>query len=187
MPHERRRRHRQDPQGQRQPTEEELRAAYEEQLRQVHVDDVLVQTVVSLLNLGALRAGLAAGGEAERDPAQLRSAIEGVRALLPLVEPALGPDAAPIREALSQLQLAYARQPAAQAQGGGEPGGGPARARARAAQARRAGPRAEQRAALGAGAVATVTPRGRSSAETGTLRRLLKGPRRPCGRLFPFA
>jgi len=115
----------QDPQGQRQPTEDEIRAAYQEQLRQVHVDDVLVQTVLSLLNMGALRAGLTDGGEADRDPAQLRSAIEGIRALLPIVEPALGQDAAPIKEALSQLQMAYARQPEVQAQGGGEPGRGP--------------------------------------------------------------
>lgn len=113
----------QDPQGQRQPTEDEIRAAYQEQLRQVHVDDVLVQTVLSLLNMGALRAGLTDGGEADRDPAQLRSAIEGIRALLPIVEPALGQDAAPIKEALSQLQMAYARQPEVQAEGAG---GGPA-------------------------------------------------------------
>jgi hypothetical protein len=109
-----------DQQGERQPTEEEIRAAYEAQLRQVHVDDVLVQTVLSLLNLGALRAGLTSGGEGDRDPAQLRSAIEGIRALLPIVEESLGPDAGAIREALSQLQMAYARQPAP----GGEPGGG---------------------------------------------------------------
>jgi len=113
----------QDPQGQRQPTEDEIRAAYQEQLRQVHVDDVLVQTVLSLLNMGALRAGLTDGGEADRDPAQLRSAIEGIRALMPIVEPALGQDAAPIKEALSQLQMAYARQPEVQAEGAG---GGPA-------------------------------------------------------------
>ena len=115
----------QDPQGERQPTEDEIRAAYQAQLRQVHVDDVLVQTVLSLLNMGALRAGLTDGGEADRDPAQLRSAIEGIRALLPIVEPALGQDAAPIKEALSQLQMAYARQPEVQAQGGGEPGAQP--------------------------------------------------------------
>jgi len=112
----------QDPQGQRQPTEDEIRAAYQEQLRQVHVDDVLVQTVLSLLNMGALRAGLTDGGEADRDPAQLRSAIEGIRVLLPIVEPALGQDAAPIREALSQLQMAYAQQPEVRAQGGRDAG-----------------------------------------------------------------
>jgi hypothetical protein len=91
-------------------TDEELRAAYEAELARIRVDDVLIQTVVSLLNLGARRAGLtgAAGGE-EPDFEQVRLAIEGTRALLPLVEPSLGPDAKQVRDALSQLQLAYAR------------------------------------------------------------------------------
>ena len=93
----------------RQPTEEELRAAYEEQLKQIRVDDVLVQTVLSLINLGSLRAGLVPGNESEADPAQLRQAIEGVRALLPLVEESLGPDARQIRDAVSRLQMEYAR------------------------------------------------------------------------------
>jgi hypothetical protein len=94
----------------REPTEDELRAAYEEQLKQIRVEDVLVQTVLSLINLGSLRAGLVPGNESEADPAQLRQAIDGVRALLPLVESALGPDARQIRDAVSRLQMEYARQ-----------------------------------------------------------------------------
>jgi hypothetical protein len=101
------------------PSEEELRAAYEAELKRLRVEDVLVQTVVSLLNLGGRKAGLAPGTEDERDPQQLRLAIEGARALLPLVEPALGEEAAQIREVLSQLQMTYAgaagAQPAPQA------------------------------------------------------------------------
>ena len=64
---------------------------------------------MSLLNLGGRKAGPEPGTEDERDPEQVRQAIEGVRALLPIVEPLLGQDAAQIREALSQLQLAYTR------------------------------------------------------------------------------
>lgn len=93
----------------REPTDEELAAAYEAQLKQIRVEDVLIQTLVSLLNLGGRKSGLSAGTEDERDPEQVRQAIEGVRALLPIVEPLLGEDAAQIREALSQLQLAYTR------------------------------------------------------------------------------
>lgn len=96
-------------QQQRQPTEEELRAAYEEQLKRIRVDDVLVQTVLSLINLGSLRAGLVPGSEDEANPPELRQAIEAVRALLPLVEPTLGPDASQIRDAVSRLQMEYAR------------------------------------------------------------------------------
>jgi hypothetical protein len=91
----------------RPPTEEELRAAYEAELQRIRVEDVLVQTIVSLLNLGGRRAGLAPGTEGERDLEQVRKAIEGARALIPLVESELGPDAATLRDALSQLQLAY--------------------------------------------------------------------------------
>ena len=104
----------------RQPTEEELQAAYEAELKRIRVEDVIVQTVVSLINLGGRKAGLAPGSEDERDLEQVRQAIEAVRALLPQVEGVLGPDAARIRDALSQLQLAYARLGG----GGGEPPAG---------------------------------------------------------------
>jgi hypothetical protein len=110
-----------------QMSEEELRAAYaaqlEEQLRQLHVEDVVLQTIVTLINLGGRKAGLAPGTEGERDLGQLRLAIEGARVLLGLVESELGPDGRQIREALSQLQMAYA-QLAREAGGGGEGGPG---------------------------------------------------------------
>jgi hypothetical protein len=106
---------------QRPPTEEELRAAYEAELKRIRVEDVLVQTTVSLINLGGRKAGLAPGAEDERDLDQLRQAIEGVRALMPLIEPVLGQDAAQLRDALSQLQLAYARGRGGE--GGGDGGG----------------------------------------------------------------
>jgi hypothetical protein len=90
-------------------TDEELRAAYEEELKRIRVEDILIQTAVSLLNLGARRAGLSPGTEGDRDLEQVRQSIEATRALLPLVEPLLGPDAKQLRDALAQLQLAYAR------------------------------------------------------------------------------
>jgi hypothetical protein len=116
-----------DEQQQPQMTEEELRATYEaqleEQLKTLRVEDVVVQTIITLVNLGGRRAGLAPGTESERDPEQLRLAIEGARALLGLIEAELGPDGAAIRDALSQLQLAYT-----QLAGGAQPAreGGPA-------------------------------------------------------------
>jgi hypothetical protein len=107
------------PEG-RQPTEEEMRAALEEELRQVRVEQVVTEATVSILNVAVLRAGLVPGSEGERDLAQTRMGIEAVRALLPLVEEALGPEQArPIRDALSQLQMAYAQ--AVQAGGSSAP------------------------------------------------------------------
>ena len=114
----------------RELTEEELRAAYEEEMKRLRVEDVVVQTTVSLMNLGARKAGLAPGSEGERDLPQVQMAIDGARALLPLVEPQLGESAAPIREALSQLQMAYAQLVAEAGGAPGEPGAGdPAGAR----------------------------------------------------------
>ena len=81
------------------------------------MEDVVIQTVVSLVNLAGRKAGLAPGTEDERDLDQLRIAIEASRSLLPLVEAELGPDAAQVRNALSQLQMAYAQ--------GAQEGGGP--------------------------------------------------------------
>ena len=119
-----------------QMSEEELRAAYEAQLKQVRVEDVIVQTVVSLLNLGGRKAGLAPGTEDEHDPEQLRLAIEGARMLLPMIEEALGPDAKQLRDVLAQLQMAYAREaPAGAAPEGDAPeepeGPGPAQSSGR--------------------------------------------------------
>jgi len=103
------------------PSEEELRAAFEEQMRRIRVDDVLVQTAVTLVNLGGRRMGLP-GPEGEREEApdlpQARLAIEATRAIVPLL-PA-EPQRA-VRDALSQLQIAYAR---AAGEGGGAAAGG---------------------------------------------------------------
>lgn len=92
-----------------QPTQEQLLAAYEEQMRSLRVEDVVVQSIAGLLEVGGRRAGLAGGGPGEADPAQLGLAIEAVKALKPIAAPLLGPNAGQIDQALSQLQLAYSQ------------------------------------------------------------------------------
>jgi hypothetical protein len=115
-------------QAEGQPTEEEMRAALEEELKRVRVEQVVTEATVSILNVAVLRAGLVPGSEGEADPVQVRMGIEAVRALLPLVEQAVGSEQAkPIRDALSQLQLAYVRsqgEGGAGGQGSGGHGGG---------------------------------------------------------------
>jgi hypothetical protein len=101
------------------PSEEELRAAYEEQVKRLRVEHVLLEDVVTVINLGMRRTGLVEGTEAERDPEQVRLAIEAVRALMPLLEQAAPAQAKQIRDALSQLQMAFVK-----AGGGGAPAGG---------------------------------------------------------------
>jgi hypothetical protein len=93
----------------RQFSEEEIRAI-EAEMEKLTVDDVLLQTLVTLINVGARKAGLAAppGEEGvKRDLEQTRQAIEGARALMPLLEPRHGAELGPVKEALSRLQMAY--------------------------------------------------------------------------------
>jgi hypothetical protein len=110
-------------------TEEEM-AAIEAEMQKVKVDDVLLQTIVSLLNLGARKAGLGGPpGETAPEPdlEQVRQAVEGARALLPLVEPRHSEQLGPVRDALSRLQLFYAQNqahPPGQAAPTGEPAAG---------------------------------------------------------------
>ena len=94
----------------REPTEEEIRAAYEAELKKVTIEDVVAQTAVSLVNLGGRRLGLAEGSQDERDLEQVRDAIDGVRALLPVLERRNAAEVAPLKDALARLQMAYAQE-----------------------------------------------------------------------------
>ncbi len=98
-----------DPAGGQPPTEEELRAAYEAEIKQIRVEQVLLEQIVTLINLGMRRTGLSPGTEDERDLEQVRLAIEGVRVQLPLIEPSASGQIGQIRDALSQLQMAFVR------------------------------------------------------------------------------
>jgi hypothetical protein len=82
--------------------EDEIREA----LKKLRVEDVLLQTAATLIDLAARRMGLAEeDGPKQLDQAKL--AIEGIRALQPLMTEE---QQAAVREPLSQLQLAYARE-----------------------------------------------------------------------------
>ena len=110
-----------------QPSEEELRAQMEEQIKKIRIDDVLLQTVVTLVNLSGRKLTV----EDEKDLDQAKKGIEAVRALLPLCPE---DQVAPVKEALSQLQMLFAReaqQPGteAPAEEGGEQGGASASSR----------------------------------------------------------
>jgi hypothetical protein len=93
-----------------QPTEEELRAAYEAELSRITSAEMVIQSAVSLLNLGGRRLGFGEGGEGQKDLEQVRDAIDGVRGLLPVLERRMPQEIRPLRDALSQLQMAYAQQ-----------------------------------------------------------------------------
>jgi hypothetical protein len=92
-------------------SDEELRQL-EAEMERITVDDVLIQTTVTLLNLAARKAGLARQPGQEGPPPdleQMRQAIEGARAIMPLVEQRHADQLGPVRDTLSQLQMAYSQ------------------------------------------------------------------------------
>jgi hypothetical protein len=107
------------------PSEEELRAAYEAELARIDATDMIAQATVSLLNVGAARLGPApdAPGGGGRDLEQARDAIDAAKALLAILERRIPGELAGLRDALSRLQMAYAREAGATPGGtGGDPG-----------------------------------------------------------------
>jgi hypothetical protein len=85
-----------------QPSEEELRAQLEEEIRKVRVEDVVLQSAVSILNLSARRIAI----DEERDLEQAKVGIDAARALVDLVNAEAQPQ---LRQAISELQLLYAK------------------------------------------------------------------------------
>ncbi len=82
------------------PEEQEL---LEQQMSQVRVEDLLTQTVASVLNLSARRIVK----EDEIDLDQARIGIDAVRALVALLPAEVGEA---VREPLSQVQMLYAQR-----------------------------------------------------------------------------
>jgi hypothetical protein len=136
------------PGTQGQPSEEELRAAYEAELSRITSAELMLQAAVSLLNVGSFRLAPRAPGAGADAPAassapqppsagdleQARDAIDAVRALLEIIDRRMPDETAPLRNALSQLQMIYAREAQAAGEavgaagdsgaGGGGTGGG---------------------------------------------------------------
>jgi len=94
-----------------QPSEEEMRRRIEEQLRNVRVQDLLLESVVGVINLSARRIAK----QDERDLEQARVGIEAVRATVDLPDPEPQKQ---VRSALSEVQMLYAKTAE-----GGESGG----------------------------------------------------------------
>ena len=93
--------------------EEELREA----LKKIRVEDVLLQTAATLIDIAARRMGLAEeDGPKQLDQAKL--AIDAVRALEPLMTEE---QQKALREPLSQLQMAYVREAQAPAEQAAQP------------------------------------------------------------------
>jgi len=95
---------------------EEAQRMLEEQLRKVRVQDLLLESAASIINLSARRIAK----PDERDLEQGRIGIDAVRAIVDLLEPSARDQ---VREALAQVQMLYARESQAPAGGEEAPGG----------------------------------------------------------------
>jgi hypothetical protein len=94
-------------------TDEELRAELEEEIRKVRIEDLLLQSMVSILNLSARRIAK----DDERDLEQAKVGIDACRAIVDLLpEEAQGQ----VREALAELQMLYAKHAAEEENGGSD-------------------------------------------------------------------
>jgi hypothetical protein len=85
-----------------QPSEEEIREQLEQEIRNVRVEDLILQGAVSILNLAARRIAK----DDERDLEQAKVGIDAARALTELVPEEARPQ---LRQAVSELQLLYAK------------------------------------------------------------------------------
>jgi hypothetical protein len=119
------------------PTEEQLIEA----LRRVKVDDVLVQTVATLVNL----AGQKLTVPEAKDPVEAKKAIDAARAMSPLLS---DDAAAAVRDALAQVQMLYVKETGEGPAAAGDAGPSAGDTDARQAEAREAEERAKARSKI---------------------------------------
>ena len=88
----------------REPTEHELAAELRDQLKQVKISDLLVQTLTTVSSLGYQRLATES-----RDLEQARLAIDTLDALLPVLEGAVADDVLrDFRQVVANMKFAYA-------------------------------------------------------------------------------
>lgn len=92
------------------PTEEELASRLAEELTKLRIEDLLVQTVVTVSAVGYRRLGLTPDTKDDRDLVQTRLAIETMKAITPLLEQLVPAELVrDFNSSLASLQLAYVK------------------------------------------------------------------------------
>ena len=90
--------------------EERLAAELAEELRNLRVEDVLVNTLLTISSIGYRRLGLTDDTREDRDLEQARLATETMQALTPVLEQVVPAElVADFTSSVANLQLAYAR------------------------------------------------------------------------------
>jgi hypothetical protein len=90
--------------------QEQLAEEFAEALRKLRVEDVLIQTLVTVSSIGYRRLGLTEDTEEDRDLEQSRLAIETMNAITPVLERFVPEELVrDFRSSVANLQLAYAK------------------------------------------------------------------------------
>ena len=90
--------------------ERELAERLAEELRRLKVEDVLVNTLMTVSSIGYRRLGLTEDTKEDRDLEQARLAIETMQALMPVLEQILPAELVrDFGQSVANLQLAYAK------------------------------------------------------------------------------
>ena len=90
--------------------EQRLAEQLAEELQKLKVEDVLIQTLITVSSLGYRRLGLTPETKDDRDLDQARLAIDTMKALMPVLEKVVPPEL--IRDfnsSVANLQLAFAK------------------------------------------------------------------------------
>jgi hypothetical protein len=90
--------------------EEELARELAEELRKLRVEDVVIQTLITISSIGYRRLGLTPETKEDRDLEQTKIAIETMRALMPVLAKVLPEELIrDFNQSVANLQLAYAK------------------------------------------------------------------------------
>lgn len=108
-------------QSERPLTDQERAEQYREQLKRLHVIDLVRDMMVTLVTVGYEKLGLTDQTRDLRDLSDARVAIESLRRLIEVVEGEGDPEAAALRSTLAQMQLNFARASAESRAAAAEP------------------------------------------------------------------
>jgi hypothetical protein len=91
-------------------TEEQLAQQLAEELRRLRIEDVLIQTLITISSIGYRRLGLTEDTRDDRDLQQAKLAIDTMTALTPVLEDVVPEELIrDFNQSVAALQLAYAQ------------------------------------------------------------------------------
>ena len=100
--------------------EEQLARQLAEELRRLRIEDVLIQTLITVSSIGYRRLGLTEDTKSDRDLQQAKLAIDTMTALTPILESVVPEELVrDFNQSVASLQLAYAQAAGEEADGEG--------------------------------------------------------------------